>query len=359
MNECTAGFEVGTATSNILVADTGNATAWDSINLNGDGVATYDTTHAIRTQAAKLSAGSIGGPVLTWTTALGAPLTDYYWRMYVYLEDLPGGTGLFIPVNVKDSGSDTCWRIDISSAGVIILRDAAGGAVHTFSASMPTDQWVRFEGHTVHSGGSLEVKLYLTADSTSPDETTSTSGNALRASADTCSWGIGALSSTAWLDELVMGATAYPGPVVAAKQTLRPSADSVDGSWTDQAGGTSLAAAIDETTPSDTDYIRSPLSPSAAGCRVKLAAGGDPLSSSGHIIHWRAGKDATGDETINMTVKLYQGGGDSLGAGTLIASFNRNNVDAFTTYDETLSGGEADSITDYQALYLEFFATVA
>jgi len=58
-----------------------------------------------------------------------------------------------------------------------------------------------------------------------------------------------------------------------------------------------------------------------------------------------------------MTVKLYQGGGDSLGAGTLIATFARNNVgQALTTFVESLSGAEADAITNYADLYLEFFA---
>jgi hypothetical protein len=141
---------------------------------------------------------------------------------------------------------------------------------------------------------------------------------------------------------------------------LAPTADSVDGTWTDQAAGTALAAAIDETTPSDTDYIQSVSEPQDAGCRVKLASGTDPASSSGHIVRWRIRKDAPGGSTVGMTVKLYQGGGNSIGAGTLIASFTRADVDgsAWTTYDETLSGAEADAITNYADLYLEFFADV-
>jgi hypothetical protein len=147
--------------------------------------------------------------------------------------------------------------------------------------------------------------------------------------------------------------------VTQAGQHLAPSADSVDGSWTDQAGGTALAAAIDETSASDSDFIRSEFAPASSACRVKLAAGTDPASSSGHTIHWRTGKTPANGSTINMTVDLYQGGGNVLGAGTLIASFDRNNVGALTTYDEVLSGGEADSITDYTDLYLEFTANQA
>jgi len=143
----------------------------------------------------------------------------------------------------------------------------------------------------------------------------------------------------------------------AASQLLNPSADSVDGTWTNEADGTTLAASIDEDTASDTDYIQSVLSPSTSGCRIKLETGGDPASSTDHVIRWRGRKDATGGQTIGLTVKLYQGGGNSQGAGTLIASFTRANVsNTFTDFTETLSGGEADSITNYGDLYLEFFA---
>lgn len=149
------------------------------------------------------------------------------------------------------------------------------------------------------------------------------------------------------------------GDLATAGQALVPSADSVDGNWTDSGGGTSLAAQIDETSASDADYILSELSPSNSSCRVKLASGGDPGVSTGHVIEWRVGKDTTGGQTINVTVTLRQGGGNSLGGGTQIATFTRNNVDALTTYQETLSGGEADSITNYTDLYLEFSANAA
>lgn len=146
---------------------------------------------------------------------------------------------------------------------------------------------------------------------------------------------------------------------VGTPQLLSPSADSVDGTWRTEAGDTTLAASIDETTASDSDYIVSPSDPQDAGCRVKLAAGTDPVSSTGHVVHWRLQKDAAGGSTVGATVKLYQGGGDVQGAGTLIATFTRSNIsETWTTFNETLSGAEADSITNYGDLYLEFFADV-
>lgn len=141
-----------------------------------------------------------------------------------------------------------------------------------------------------------------------------------------------------------------------------PSADSADGNWVNQAGSNvNLYQSIDELPPGqnidDTDFIRSEILPNNSGVRIKLTALADPASSVQHEIHWRPGKDLTGGPQVNMTVTLRQGGGTTLGGGTQIATFTRNNVDAFTTYIEQLSGVEADSITDYSDLYLEFYAT--
>jgi len=141
-------------------------------------------------------------------------------------------------------------------------------------------------------------------------------------------------------------------------QSARPTADSVDGNWTNQAdSNVNLFDSIDEVSASDTDYIKSETQPSSSGCRVKLGSLTDPASSTGHTISWRASKSGPGG-TMNMVVTLRQGGGAVLGGGTLIASFTRNGVpEAWTTYAETLSGAQADTITDYADLYLEFYAT--
>jgi hypothetical protein len=243
-------------------------------------------------------------------------------------------------------------------AGRLRVTDGTG---HAFFVTGPINlgSWARIEWHVVNSAtvGQWEVKLFNDPASTTPTESQSTAANRNTGAAEaSVQFGTGsgaAYSDTFWLDNIVAGATDWVGPIVGT-QILLASADSVDGAWTDQAGGSSLFAAIDEAAASDSDYIRSELNPSASGCRVKLSSGGDPHVSTDHVISWRTGK--TGGATINMTVKLYQGGGDSLGGGTLIASFARDNVGALTTYEETLSGAEADSITDYTDLYLEFFA---
>jgi hypothetical protein len=93
--------------------------------------------------------------------------------------------------------------------------------------------------------------------------------------------------------------------------------------------------------------------------RFKLATGTDPASSTGHVIRWRVGKSPSDGQAINATIRIYQGGGNSAGAGTLIKTATRNGVTSFTTYEETLTGGEADTITNYADLYGEIVATQA
>lgn len=247
----------------------------------------------------------------------------------------------------------------ITAANLIGLDKAAASAIVTSTLSITdTTTW----HHVVNTKNGSTVKLYIDAI-----DRTGTVSNATMENGNqfVVAWG-----NQGYFDGSIDEVAAYPTALSAERvlahynagllafQTALPNADSVDGAWRDQADGTSLFAAIDETSPSDSDYIRSELNPSNSGCRVKLASLNDPGVSTNHSINWRVGKSTTGGDQIDMIVKLYQGGGDSLGAGTLIADFTRTNVDAFTTYQETLSGGEADTITNYADLYLEFYADV-
>jgi hypothetical protein len=143
-------------------------------------------------------------------------------------------------------------------------------------------------------------------------------------------------------------------------QLAEPIADSSIGSYTDQAGGTTnIYTTIDEgsASPNDADYIKSPLAPASSPYVAKVTSLSDPLSSSGHIIRARLAKDAAGGAQIDATVQLRQGYVSEGTPGTLIATLTQANVtDTFTTYSYTLSGAEADAITDYTSLYLRVVA---
>jgi len=130
-------------------------------------------------------------------------------------------------------------------------------------------------------------------------------------------------------------------PLVTA-QFARPVSDSSTGGWVASGGG-SLYAAIDETPASDADYISTT---NASVCEVALSTLTDPVSSTGHVVRYRIAADSGG-----ITVRLRQG-------TTTIATWTHAAAPAsLTTYEQTLSSGEADAITNYAALKLQFEAT--
>lgn len=126
-------------------------------------------------------------------------------------------------------------------------------------------------------------------------------------------------------------------------QLGRPAADVGSATWHDQvAGTTNLFQAIDETVASDADYIESPdVTGSPSLQKVRLAALDDPLSAAGHILRVRYGKDLTGGDTVDLTVRLYGADGT-----TVIATRSYPGIDAATTVEITLSEVEANAIPD-------------
>jgi len=129
---------------------------------------------------------------------------------------------------------------------------------------------------------------------------------------------------------------------VVTVQYARPTSDVTTGAWVSSLGG-SLAAAIDETIADDADYIGTTY---GSVCEVSLGSLADPAVSTGHKVRYRIAADAGG-----IIVRLRQG-------TTTIAAWTHNPAPtSLSTFEQTLSGAEADSITDYSALKLQFEAT--
>lgn len=130
-------------------------------------------------------------------------------------------------------------------------------------------------------------------------------------------------------------------PVVTA-QYARPTSDVSAGTWT-ASSGSDLFAMLDETTANDTDYI---VTTGTSTCEVALGTMSDPAISSGHIVRYRLSATSGG-----ITVRLRQG-------TTTIATWTHASAPtSLTTYEQTLTGGEADAIMDYTTLRLQFEAT--
>jgi hypothetical protein len=121
------------------------------------------------------------------------------------------------------------------------------------------------------------------------------------------------------------------------------------------ASGTNLYQSIDETVADDADYIQSSAVPSNDVYVCSLSTLEDPVSSTGHVVRYRYRKSAAGGAQIDLTVQLRQGYVNESSMGTLIASATHADItETATSNTLALSGGEADAITDYTALFLRF-----
>jgi hypothetical protein len=137
-----------------------------------------------------------------------------------------------------------------------------------------------------------------------------------------------------------------------AGQSLAPATDITTTGWTATGGTGSLASAIDESPANDADFVTSPANPSSSVLEVQFEAADDPGVSSGHQVDYRLRVLNAG--SYSVTAALFQG-------GTQIATETRTTglTSSFQTFTLTLSGGEADAITDYADLRLRVTATAA
>jgi hypothetical protein len=133
-------------------------------------------------------------------------------------------------------------------------------------------------------------------------------------------------------------------------QVLSPDADVTIGSWTDELGGTTnIYQSIDEVEPNDADFVQSEESPAASAYKASITPGLDPLVSESHFIEYRYRK--LGGAQINLTVRLKEG-------AATVASWSHTDIPAaWTEAVQELSSAEADAITDYGLLDVEFEAT--
>jgi len=132
-------------------------------------------------------------------------------------------------------------------------------------------------------------------------------------------------------------------------QRARPGSDVSAGSWT----SAPLYDKIDEATASDTDAITSTNVRLANDtCEVALGSITDPQASTGHIVSLRA-KYATNGSRVGQLVARLRQGTTTIASATLSAL-----TTAYADYTFTLTAGEADAITDYGALRLQFEASM-
>jgi hypothetical protein len=215
---CTADFELGTNGNAIQTSDPGSATAWNTIvNAGAGNIVAYDNAHVAHgALAAKIDTNSTPGnsATLQWDAALGT-VTDWYGRAYLYTTVNPAAS-----FRIGEDATNGSWLIWITSAGKLLALDSLGAVMFTSTNSVALNAWFRVEWHMIHSTtvGQYELKLFNSPDSTTPTEVdTSTATFNTGASCSAMLFGLvaGGSGGGIWLDNLVAGATSYPGPAVA------------------------------------------------------------------------------------------------------------------------------------------------
>lgn len=140
-------------------------------------------------------------------------------------------------------------------------------------------------------------------------------------------------------------------------QLAVPAADITNQGYLDEAGvSTTIYSSIDEASPGDdNDYIYSATAPSSDVYVCQLSAVTDPVSSSDHIVRYRYLKSNVGGAQIDLTIQLRQSYASEGAPGTLVKQWSHTDIsDEVTQVSQTLSGAEADSITNYADLFLRF-----
>jgi hypothetical protein len=134
------------------------------------------------------------------------------------------------------------------------------------------------------------------------------------------------------------------------RYALSPSADSVDGTWSNNAGGSELFSVIDETNPDDADYIRSAEAPSNDTCKIKLATPTRVVDAPMIVSYRFAEVNGGYHASPTLVVRLLEG-------TTEIAAWTESTITtSFVQKDRTLTPAQLASIGNTSNLYLEFKA---
>lgn len=133
-------------------------------------------------------------------------------------------------------------------------------------------------------------------------------------------------------------------------QFARPDNDVTTGGWTPNGGPVSLFDTLNEIVIDDADFSESANNPTADLMEVGLSNVDDPVGNVSHVLRYRYQKNAAGGRQIDLTVSLVQG-------VTVIATFAHINIgNPWITQAQTLTGPQADAITDYTDLRIQFTA---
>ena len=236
MTVCTGDLEGGVHGNAVSTSDTGSLTAFDAAGgSTGDSVK-YDNTHVAHgSLAAKMTTGSGGNLTLRWDLAHFGTLSDWYGRMYLYMTANPASAMTFFR---PQKTTTQAFQLLIDTSGHIVVQDTSSATLATFTNAISLNQFVRVEVHANHTGSALEVKLFNSADSSTATETQTLNSVSMQSNATRLDFRTNITSTIYWIDQLVGGATAYPGPYPVSTVAPAVSGTASSGSTLTCDGGT-------------------------------------------------------------------------------------------------------------------------
>jgi hypothetical protein len=200
----TENYERGTNGNAVLVS----SASYDS----NSGSCTFDSTRAAHGSLAGKYVTSAGSSFSAYIGSAGT-LTTEYFRGYFHLNGATPAATLFV-FNALSTAA-ACARVGITAALKVVSQDQAGTTQTTSTSTVNASAWFRLEAKVIHSltVGQLEVKLFNTMDSGTPDETnTSAATLNTKASADHFRFGLTTSSTfTIWLDDAGLSDSGYLG----------------------------------------------------------------------------------------------------------------------------------------------------
>jgi hypothetical protein len=211
--------EGGTSGTTVTTSNSGGSSgnAFDVVNVGPGATGTFDSTEAAH---GGLSYAFATGPTaalarVQWTTSMGTQ-TQVWYRAYLYFNSDPAAT---VRVVNQDQGVTACAVIVVLPTGKLQIRTGTAGAqTLTTTNTIPLHQWFRIEGYPIGSpsAGQVQLKLFKSADSTTPDET-DTSAPTINTNGAMNTYNFGVSTYTAnvaeyWEDDIGVSNVGYLGP---------------------------------------------------------------------------------------------------------------------------------------------------
>jgi hypothetical protein len=204
----------------VTAANSGGAsgTAWSTVNAGtGGSNVTFSSSGALFGSMgyAITTGGTADIGFTTWSTPLTPGLTMYS-RGYFYFATTV--TSIFRFFQLTNASFLSCGGIGTTAANKFKILNSAGTLVSTSTTTVPTNQWIRLDLMVFSdtSVGQIELKIFLSPNSTTPDETLTTppTVNTRGGNIGGCVYGIdvGVANFTMYMDELGVADTGYISP---------------------------------------------------------------------------------------------------------------------------------------------------